>query len=455
MSASSRTGSQVTESPTNLRFQCLQTLVQLHDKGGSLTRLLPDAQQRVAVSEQSQLQAWSFGFCRWAHELSELVDQLLDKPLKAKDLDVYLLMQLGVFQLRHTPVVAHAAVDETVKVVKRLKKPWARGLVNAVLRNYQRRTDALQEGLSLSAKHSHPEWLIATLRKDWPEQWTAICAANNQQAPLFVRVNQRKSTTEQYRQRLLDEGMPAATVAQAPQALRLEQPVPVTRLPGFDRGDVSVQDAAAQLASAWLAEHCQFDSQNQNKDSSVTSGQTAGRLLDACAAPGGKTAHAAEAGLFSNIVALDKDPQRLNSINTTLQRLGLTSEVSVLHADAGDPEQWWDGVPFEAVLLDAPCTGSGVIRRHPDIKLLRWESDVASLVSEQRRLLDALWPTVAEQGVMLYATCSVIKDENEHQVSDFMQRTPDAILLGTPLQILPGENAMDGFFYAAIRKRSA
>ena len=429
---------QIAESPTNLRFQCLQTLVQLHDKGGSLTRLLPDAQQRVALSEQAQLQAWSFGFCRWAHELAALVDQLLDKPLKAKDLDVYLLMQLGVFQLRHTPVVAHAAVDETVKVVKRLKKPWAKGLVNAVLRNYQRRTEALQEGLPLSSMHSHPEWLLETLQKDWPDQWEAICTANNQQAPLCLRVNKRSGDTKQYRQRLLDEGMPATTVEQAPEALLLDKPVPVSKLPGFDRGDVSVQDAAAQLASAWLAQHS----------------QSGGRLLDACAAPGGKTAHAAETGLFSTIVALDKDAQRINSIKTTLQRLGLAGEVTVLHADAGELEAWWDGEPFDAVLLDAPCSGSGVIRRHPDIKLLRWQSDVASLAGEQRRLLDALWQTVAEQGVMLYATCSVLKDENEHQVGAFLQRTPNAALLGTPLQILPGENEMDGFFYAAIRKHS-
>lgn len=436
MSASKRVT--VGESATNLRFQCLQLMLQMQQKGGSLTRLLPDAQMRVAASEQSQLQAWSFGWSRWSHELTALIDPLLDKPLKAKDLDIYLLLQLGVFQLRHTPTAAHAAVDETVKVVKRLKKPWARGLVNAVLRNYQRQIDKLEEQLPDNARYSHPEWLLQRFRNDWPAQWESICGANNLQAPMWLRVNRLRCRVDDYQQRLLKEGIESTLSSQAPDAVMLQSPLPVSSLPGFEQGDVSVQDAAAQLAAHWLKRHA----------------HTGARLLDACAAPGGKTAHAAECGWFSHITAIDQDEQRLARVSDTLQRVGLDESVALVHADACTIDQWWDTIAFNAVLLDAPCSGTGVIRRHPDIKLLRRETDIATLVDLQRQLLDALWRTLDANGLMLYATCSILKEENEQQVDAFLQRTPDARLLEAPLQILPGEQGMDGFFYAAIRKLS-
>ena len=245
----------IADSATNLRYQCLQLMLRLQSNSGSLTRLLPEAQLRVAEGEQAQLQAWSFGWCRWAHQLEGLVDQLLDKPLKAKDKDVYLLMQLGVFQLMHTPTASHAAVDETVKVVKRLKKPWARGLVNAVLRNYQRQLESLQSGLVETGLHSHPQWLISQFQRDWPDQWEAICAANNLQAPMCLRVNQQRGSLEDYQQRLSADGMSATTLPQLPWALVLDAPVPVSRLPGFEAGDVSVQDGAAQSAAQMLAKH--------------------------------------------------------------------------------------------------------------------------------------------------------------------------------------------------------
>lgn len=428
----------VAESATNLRYQTLVLMRQLQRHGGSLTRLLPEAQLQVAASEQPQLQAWIFGWCRWAHELEALVDQLLEKPLKSKDFDVYLLMQLGVFQLRHTPTAAHAAVDETVKVIKSLKKPWARGLVNAVLRNYQRQIDSLDNALPPSGQYSHPEWLLERFKRDWPKKWELICAANNIQAPMCLRVNRLKTELASYQQQLIDVGFSASTVGKMPHALVLDSPVPVTKLPGFEQGHVSVQDAAAQLANLLLSKYIPAD----------------GRLLDACAAPGGKSAHAAESGLFSSITAIDHDEERLGRVSKTLQRLMLQDQVRVVHADAALLDDWWDGVPFDAVLLDAPCSGSGVIRRHPDIKLLRRESDIANLVAMQRRLLDSLWQTLDSKGVLLYATCSTLKDENEHQVSAFLQRTVDAELLGKMQQIFPGEQTMDGFFYAAIQKRA-
>ena len=213
----------------------------------------------------------------------------------------------------------------------------------------------------------------------------------------------------------------------------------MTKLPGFDAGDVSVQDAAAQLAGHYLSSHC----------------PSGGRLLDACSAPGGKTAHAAESGLFSHITALDHDEKRLSSVTLTLQRLHLLGAVEVVHADASNTDSWWDGNPFNAFLLDAPCSGTGVIRRHPDIKLLRRDSDIASLVVVQQDMLDALWQTLAAYGVLLYVTCSILKDENEHQIETFLKKTSDACLLDEPRQIIPGEQGMDGFFFAAMKKCSS
>lgn len=424
--------------PVSLRLACLQLMQQLLSGGGSLTRLLPEYQARVVEREQAQLQAWSYGFARFSGELSGIVDQLLDKPLKKKDLDVYLLMQLGVFQLRHTPTSAHAAVDETVKVIKQLKKPWARGLVNAVLRNYQRRAEELESRLLESQRLSHPDWLLSRLQADWPEQWRDICLQNNQQAPMTLRVNRLRGSTEHYQQRLQNLNFPASVVPGAPEALCLEKPVGVHQLPGFDAGDVSVQDAAAQLAAGYL----------------IRFAAPGGRLLDACAAPGGKTAHALETGHFSQVVALDQDAQRLQRVADTLTRLDLAEHARLQAVDAVELEQWWDGVPFDAVLLDAPCSGSGVIRRHPDIKLLRRDSDMAVLVALQALLLDRLWQTVKPGGFFLYATCSIFKAENEQQVQAFLSRTEDAVLVAGTRQILPGENGMDGFFHAPIGKRA-
>ena len=255
---------------------------------------------------------------------------------------------------------------------------------------------------------------------------------------MCLRVNQRHQSTSDYQQILQKAGMSCSAVKGAPEALLLEKPVPVHSLPGFEAGDVSVQDAAAQLAGFILRQH-------------VGEGV---RFLDACAAPGGKTAHAAEAGYYSSITALDHDADRLSRVESTLERLQLKEYVEIEHADATNIEQWWDGKPYGAILLDAPCSGTGVIRRHPDIKLLRWESDIEPLMTTQGNLLDALWQTLDDKGVLLYATCSVLKDENEHQVKAFLERTSNAVLLEEHLQIFPGEKNMDGFFYAAIGRKA-
>jgi len=423
--------------PVDVRLACVQLMQELQSRGGSLTRLLPVAQTRVVDSDRAQLQAWTYGFARFSGELSGLVDQLLDKPLKAKDLDVYLLMQLGVFQLRHTNTAKHAAVDETVKVVKRLKKPWARGLVNAVLRNYQRQTEALEFGLSDAQRYNHPVWMLNQLQADWPDQWQVLCEANNTQGPMTLRVNSQRAQPEAYLSRLTDVGLEANALEGVPQALQMSTAVPVLQLPGFMEGDISVQDAAAQVASLHL----------------VKNTPKGGRLLDACSAPGGKTAHLLELNHFDTVVALDHDADRLVRVEETLKRLDLSAKANLIAADAAELDNWWDGQLFQAILLDAPCSGLGVVRRHPDIKLLRRESDIPILVEIQRNLLDSLWNTLAEGGVLLYATCSILKQENELQVNAFLERTVDAALLGNMRQIMPGEQCMDGFFYAAIEKR--
>lgn len=428
-----------TEKSENIRLVCVQLMCEMLTRGGSLTRLLPAAQQRVAESDKSQLQAWCYGFARYSGELAGLVDQLIDKPLKKKDLDIYLLLQLGVFQLRHTNTKPHAAVDETVKVVKRLKKPWAKGLINAVLRNYQRQREELESRLSEPQRLNHPQWLLERFKADWPTSWESICAGNNEQGPMTLRVNSKRHSRDDYLQQLQERGMQASTVVDAPEALQLIDAVPVSELPGFAEGDVSVQDAAAQLAAAQLILHA----------------PNGGRLLDACAAPGGKTAHSLELGHFSNVLALDQDPERLKRVEETLLRLGLSSKVNTKAADACALEDWWDDVPFDAILLDAPCSGTGVIRRHPDIKILRRPTDIATLIELQGQLLDALWRTLAGGGVLLYATCSTLKKENEEQIHAFLQRTPDASLAVDCRQILPSINGMDGFFYAPLLKQSA
>lgn len=412
--------------------------------GQSLNAVLPAALPALAAQDRALTQELCFGVLRFYPRLEHIAAGLLHKALKHKDSDVQQLILVGLYQLNYLNTPAHAAVAETVAAARALGKDWAANLVNALLRSFQRAPDRYLAAADadLAARWSHPRWWITELQSAWPDHWTDIAAANNQHPPMTLRVNIQRVSRDDYHAALQDAGLIARSHVHAPSALTLAQAVDVARLPGFAAGQVSVQDAAAQLAAGLL---------------DLAPGQ---RVLDACAAPGGKSAHLLESVPQLRLLALDSAAARLTRLHDTLRRLQLQAEVQV--GDAGAPQTWWDGEPFDRILLDAPCSGSGVIRRHPDIKMLRQSSDIASLAQGQRRLLDALWPLLAPGGILLYATCSVLPTENRQNIAAFLAAHADAAdqrieaawgHAQTPgRQILPGETDMDGFYYARLVK---
>ena len=366
------------------------------------------------------------------------------KPLGRGDEPLRALLYVGFAQLDALKLPAHAAVDATVEAVRSLGRAHQAGMVNALLRRAQR------EGFPpADPAQVWPEWLLAEVRRDWPEHADAILAASAAPAPLWLRVNRLNTTRDDYRQRLQAAGI-AATVHDAlPDALRIEESLAVTDLPGFDDGVASVQDGSAQAVADALAP----------PSGSTASGQ---RVLDACVAPGGKAAHLLERDPGLRLLALDIDSRRLRRTADTLRRVGVDAAVELKAADAADPAVWWDGVPFDAALIDAPCSATGIVRRQPDILLHRRPGDIDALVVTQARLLDAVWATLAPGGVLVYATCSILRRENADQIDAFLARTPDASaepldesfghIAGAGRQRLPGEDGMDGFFYARLRK---
>jgi 16S rRNA (cytosine967-C5)-methyltransferase len=411
--------------------------------GQSLTAALDNVMPTIeSVKDKAFVQALCYGVCRYYHRLDFILNELLDKPLK--DIDVKSLILIGLYQLRFMRVKPHAAVSETVAAAR--KKPWAKALVNAVLRNYLREQDRIEQQADQepSAAFSHPRWLIDKIQQDWPQQAPQLFLENNRQPPMVLRVNLARISREHYLNQLAERDISAVPVDFCPSALMLDNPVPVDLLPGFAQGLVSVQDAAAQLAAQLL---------------DVQPGH---RVLDVCAAPGGKAAHILESQpQLKALVAVDIDASRMQRVSDNLQRLKL--EAGLLVGDAANPEAWWDGQPFERILLDAPCSALGVVRRHPDIKLLRRAEDIAQLQSLQKNILGATWPLLAPGGILLYATCSVLKQENEQQIDAFLAEHSDAAQLPIEAgwgsarefgrQIFTGESAMDGFYYARITKR--
>jgi 16S rRNA (cytosine967-C5)-methyltransferase len=426
----------------NLRLLAAKVLTRVVVDGQSLTAALEQVLQTVEPPQDRALvQALCYGVCRQYHRLEFILTQLIDRPLK--DIHIRLLILVGLYQLGFMRIKTHAAVSETVNAAGR--KPWAKGLINALLRRYLRERELFEKAAdeNSSASFSHPEWLIAKIRRDWPDQADRCLRENNRPPPLALRVNLSRISRKAYCELLNAQGLAAEPADFCASALILDQPVPVDRLPGFADGLVSVQDTAAQLAAGLL---------------DVRPGQ---RVLDLCAAPGGKTAHILEMQpQLKEMVAIDVDANRLRRVEDTLRRLGLEAKTAV--GDASRPEAWWDGKAFDRILVDAPCSALGVIRRHPDIKLLRRAEDIEPLAAQQRAILNAAWNLLAPGGCLLYATCSVLKEENERQIVDFLAGHPDATewpiaaewgaACAAGRQILPGDLAMDGFYYARLRK---
>lgn len=432
----------------NPRLAAARALAAVLNGKASLGSSLPPLLDRVEPRDRGLAQDLAFGTARWQPRLALLMDKLLQKPFKAADRDVEALLLVGLYQLLHTRIPPHAAIGETVACVDKLKKSSLKGLLNAVLRNAQRDHEALLAELDRDPvlHTAHPRWLQKRLKADWPEHWQAICAANNQHPPLLLRINRRQGSRKAYLAELLAAGIAAEPCVFSRDGIRLLEACDVKTLPGFMEGRVSVQDEAAQLAADLL---------------DLAPGQ---RVLDACAAPGGKTCHLLEAepGL-SHVTAIDLEQSRLARVRENLDRLGLDAEL--IAADGRATKVWWDGKPFQRILLDAPCSATGVIRRHPDIKLTRQEADIAALAQLQGELLDALWPTLEVGGILLYATCSVLPQENSDNIGAFLARTPGARELDITgpfglkqahgRQLLPQDGGHDGFYYAKLIKIAA
>ena len=412
-------------------------------------RSLTEALTRCPGEARPGAQALAFHALRWLGAAEAARRRLAPKP-PPPAVDALLLTALALlWPASAPPYAAHTLVDQAVEAAQR-RTPRSAGFVNAVLRRFLREGHALAADLVASdpvARYNHPAWWIDRLRADWPDRWQAIADADNLHPPMTLRVNARRGTAADYLARLAADDLGARVVGE--HAVVLDQAVSVTRLPGFAAGDVSVQDAAAQLAAPLLL-------------AGLASGA---RVLDACAAPGGKTAHLLERADL-DLLAIDRDPARLRRVDETLVRLGL--RATTLAADAAEPHAWWDGRPFDAILLDAPCTASGVVRRHPDVRWLRRPGDIAALAATQARLLDALWPLLAPGGGLLYATCSVFVAEGQAQIDAFLQRQSGAALAVSPPSpghLLPladnrsaplpsgASTAADGFFLALIHKR--
>jgi 16S rRNA (cytosine967-C5)-methyltransferase len=395
--------------------------------GRSLSQALSGLEPGSSLG--AAVQDLAYGTLRNLGLLDAILAQLLRKPVKPA---LHALLLAALYQLRARPRSSHTTVDQTVRAVSRLE-PAAKGLANAVLRNYLREADALVARCDSEAAHySYPQWWIDRIRLAWPQHWESVLNAGNLRPPMTLRVNRRRLRAEQYLEKLAERGLAGELIG--PQAVLLEHPMPIEALPGFSAGDVSVQDAGAQLAAPLL---------------DVQPGM---RVLDACAAPGGKTGHILELA-DCVLTALDSDPARLPRVSDNLARLGFSARV--ICADCSSPGRWCDNGPFERILLDAPCTASGVVKRHPDIKWLRRDSDIAQLSATQGRMLETLWHQLASGGKLLYATCSVFPQENAETIASFLARNNGARRL--PLaglgdgQLLP-DARHDGFFYALLEK---
>ncbi|MDO9011896.1 MAG: 16S rRNA (cytosine(967)-C(5))-methyltransferase RsmB [Gallionella sp.] len=417
----------------NIQLAALQIVQQVMVDGRNLNQVLDESLRRKSVwtpAQRAALQDLSYGTLRFYGQLNAVLDLLLHKHMT--DNRITYLLLVALYQLQYTKAAQHAVVDYAVRSADILN-PKIRGLVNAILRNFLRnQADLLaQAALKPEGQYSHQQWWIDELRAQYGECAAAILEAGNQHPPMTLRINQRRGTTEDYLAQLVEHGLSARRIA--PDALQLDKPVSVDKVPGFFSGSVSVQDAGAQYAARVLDVHDGM------------------RVLDACAAPGGKTAHILERADVE-MVALDKDEKRLTRVAENLQRLELSA--TLLAGDAAQPEDWWDGKQFERILADVPCSATGVVRRHPDIKWLRRKKDIASFAAQQSGILQSLWPLLAQEGKLLYATCSIFSQENQDVIDEFLIKNPGAQQLAIDLPngaLLPNDEH-DGFFYALLQK---
>lgn len=438
-----------------VRARAAKIVAEVVERGRSLDAVL-NAESTSNKQERGLLRSLSYDSIRWYVRLDALLERLLSRPNQAIEPEIRALAIVGLCQLIYTDIPAHAAVAETVAATRVLNQPRASGLVNAILRRCQREQAELLPKIDrdLAVRTAHPRWLVEKLRKDWGDRANEILDANNQRPPFWIRVNRARVAPANYRDQLQAKQIGVLASAFDDTALLLEQAMDVSDLPGFEEGMVSVQDAAAQLAGHLLEP------------------QAGERILDACAAPGGKTGHLLElAPELAALTAVDVSPERLTRVSQNLQRLGITAQV--VAGDASEPAKWWDGKPFDRILLDVPCSATGVIRRHPDIKLLRRSDDIAALAARQSQLLRALWPLLQPGGRLLYASCSALQAETTVVVADFLRDEPTARdVTGERLQALPpvgegtrfgayglriaaGSAGMDGFYYALLAKSQA
>ena len=434
--------------PAGVRATAATILASLLSQRGSLATQLPrPAASADGNSSMALLKELCYGTCRWYYQLNSALEGLVDKPLKQKDLDIHCLIIVGMYQLTHMRIPEYVSINETVNACVLLKKAWAKGLINAVLRKLQRLVTADPLSYAEDASfYSYPDWLVCSLKTEYPDQWQQILAAGNSHPPMTLRVNLQLCSREGYLGMLAEHNIAARAGTISDSAVYLQSPCAVDRLPGFREGYVSVQDEASQLLPGLLM---------------PGDGQ---RILDACAAPGGKTCHLLETTpALAQIVALDIEPRRLERLHENLQRLQLSdARVKVIGADATLLDDWWNGECFDRILLDAPCSATGIIRRQPDIKLLRQATDIDRLILLQACLLDRLWTCLKPGGLLVYSTCSIMPAENSQQIGAFLNRTANAVSknisqdwgLSCPYgrQLLPADNSTDGFYFALLQK---
>lgn len=423
----------------NLRAIAAKAIGQVLDHGQSLSSVLPDLQKTISDKDKGLLQELCFGTLRVLPELEGYLQQLMAKVMTGKQRPLHYLLMVGLYQLVYTRIPPHAAVAETVNGAVALKRPQMKGLINGVMRQFQRQQQELMEhAQTQNSRFLHPSWLLQRIQAAYPEEWPQIVEANNQKPPMWLRVNRQHHSRDEYLALLQQANIEAVSHADYPDAIRLLSPSPVSALPGFELGWATIQDASAQGCIPFL----------EPKNGEL--------ILDLCAAPGGKTTHILEAAPEAKVIAVDIDENRLKRVYENLARLN--QQATVLTGDGRTPEKWSNNQQFDRILLDAPCSATGVIRRHPDIKWLRRNSDIAELVLLQKEIINAIWPLLKSGGTMVYATCSILPEENKYQIDDFISHHSDAqaVEIGRSdsqyQQNLPSPEGGDGFFYAKLIK---